>query len=334
MRGAARHDGTKPGPLHLPALALVALLAAPALVTLLATSALVALLATSALAEAPRSALDRADAAWELRGEGGDGDGRARRAPIARAIEACEAAAAEAPAALAPRWKLVRALYFHADFAAGSPGEAIRQLDRATREADAALDLLAAQLGVDGSLDSFAPERLASSLSPAARSDAAALFFWSSVAWGAWGQRHGAVDAVRSGVAGRLYHGALTAAALDDSFEEGGAHRLLARIHAQVPRIPFLSGFVDRSRAVPAAERAVAIAPDNPGNRYLLAITLLDVAPDRREDALRLLEDAAALEPRAEQLVEDLAMRRAARERLAEERGVAQQLALEAVGGG
>jgi TRAP transporter TatT component family protein len=320
MRGAARHEGTKPAPLRLPALALALAFAAQ--------------LAVPALAEAPRSALHRGDAAWERRAEGSDGDGRASRAPIARAIEGYEAAAAEDPEALAPRWKLVRALYFDADFASGSPGEAIRQLDRATREADAALDLLAAQLGVDGSLDSFAPERLASTLSPAARSDAAALFFWSSVAWGAWGQLHGAVDAVRSGVAGRLYHGALAAAALDDSFEEGGAHRLLARIHAQVPRIPFLSGFVDRSRAVPAAERALAIAPGNPGNRYLLALTLLDVAPERREDALRLLEDAAVLEPRSEQLVEDLAMRRAARERLAEERGVAQQLAQEAAGGG
>lgn len=316
MRGAARRDGSRPGSLCLLALGLAALLAAPA------------------LAEKPGSALARADAAWARRAEGSDGDGRASRAPIGRAIEAYEAAVASDPGALTPRWKLVRALYFDADFAAASPGEAIRQLDRATRESDAALDLLAAQLGVDGSLDSFDPERLASRLSPAARSDAAALFFWSSVAWGAWGQRRGAVDAVRSGVAGRLYHGALAAAALDGSFEEGGAHRLLARIHAQVPHIPFFSGFVDRSRAVPAAERALAIAPWNPGNRYLLALTLLDVAPERHADALRLLEDAAALEPRPEQLVEDLAMRRAARERLAEERGTEQQLAQESGAGG
>jgi hypothetical protein len=142
------------------------------------------------------------------------------------------------------------------------------------------------------------------------------------------------VDAVRSGVAGRLYHGALAAAALDTEFDEGGAHRLLARIHAQVPRVPFVSGFVDRSRAVPAAERALAIAPENPGNRYLLALTLLDVAPERHDDALRLLEDTAALEPRPQQLVEDLAIRRAARERLAEERGGVQRLAQESASGG
>jgi tetratricopeptide (TPR) repeat protein len=317
MRHAARHDGSKPRALRLLAAALAALL-----------------LAAPALAEESSSALERADAAWAHRAEGGDGDGRASRAPIARAIEAYERAVAARPEALEPRRKLVRALYFAADFAAISRSEASRELARATREADAALDLLAVQLGVDGSLDSFEPERLASLLPPGDRRDGAALFFWSSVAWGAWGQLHGAVDAVRSGVAGRLYHGALAAAALDTEFDEGGAHRLLARIHAQVPRVPFVSGFVDRSRAVPAAERALAIAPENPGNRYLLALTLLDVAPERHDDALRLLEDTAALEPRPQQLVEDLAIRRAARERLAEERGGVQRLAQESASGG
>ena len=316
MGPAARHGGSKLAGLRLLALALAALLAGPA------------------LAEKPGGALARAEAAWGRRGEGQSGDGRARRAPIARAIRAYEAAVAEDPDALEPRWKLVRALYFGADFAAASRAEASHELGRATREADAALDLLAARLGVDGSLDSFDPERLASRLDPAARSDAAAVFFWSAVVWGAWGQHLGAVDAVRSGVVGRLYHGALLAAALDADFDEGGALRLLARIHAQVPRVPFFSGFIDRSRAVPSAERALAIAPENPSNRYQLALTLLDVAPERHQDALRLLEDTAGLEPRPEQLVEDLAMRRAARERLAEERGGEQRLAQESVTGG
>jgi hypothetical protein len=284
-----------------------------------------ALLAAPGSAEGPDCALARADAAWERRAEGSDGLGRASREPIAEAILAYEAAVAEEPHALRPRWKLVRALYFAVDLAAVQPTEADARLDRATREADAGLDLLAARLGVSGSLDSFDPELLASSLAPAERADAAGIFFWSAVVWGAWGQRNGAVDAVRSGIAGRLYQGAIAAAALDPRVEEGGAHRLLARIHAQVPRIPFFSGFVDRSRAVPAAEEALALAPESLVNRYMLALTLLDVAPDRRAEAVRLLEDAASAEPRPEQLVEDLATREAARERLAEEQGAAEQ---------
>jgi hypothetical protein len=93
------------------------------------------------------------------------------------------------------------------------------------------------------------------------------------------------------------------------------------RIHAQVPRIPFFTGFVDRSRAVPEGERALAIAPSHPANGFLLALTLLELAPERHDEALHLLQRAAAAEPRPDQLVEDLAIRRAAAERLARELG-------------
>jgi len=89
MGPAARHGGSKLAGLRLLALALAALLAGPA------------------LAEKPGGALARAEAAWGRRGEGQSGDGRARRAPIARAIRAYEAAVAEDPDALEPRWKLV-----------------------------------------------------------------------------------------------------------------------------------------------------------------------------------------------------------------------------------
>ena len=49
---------------------------------------------------------------------------------------------------------------------------------------------------------------------------------------------------------------------------------------------PLLSGWVDRSKALPHAERALAIAPEHPGNHLLLALTLLDLYPERRAEAL------------------------------------------------
>ena len=301
MRGETRQDRFRPASAALLALALLAGAPAPA------------------LAEEPDTSLARADAAWLRRAEGCDAEGRASRSGAAAIIAAYERAVDAAPAALAPRWKLVRALYFAADFADGEPGEALGQLERATRESDVALDLLAARIGASGSLESFEPKLRSAGLSPEEVVDAAGTFFWSAVAWGAWSQRHGAVDAVRAGVADRLYQGALAVILLDPSFEEGGAHRLLARVHAQVPRIPFLTGWVDPERAVPAAEQALALAPRHPGNRFLLALTLLDVAPERHAEAVRLLEETAQAAPRPDQWVEDLAIRRAARERLARE---------------
>lgn len=295
--------------------------------------ALLAPLLLPAWAGARSPALARADEVWERRSDGCDAEGRARREHAYAAVAAYQEAVDAEPAALEPRWKLVRALYFAADFVDGDPGDPIRLLERATRESDAALDRLAARLGVSGALDSFTPEILARTLAPEELADAAGAFFWSAVAWGAWGQHHGMVDAVRAGIADRLYQGAHAVIALDSSFEEGGAHRLLARVHAQVPRIPFFSGWVDPELAVPAAERALALAPQNLGNRYLLALTILDVAPERRDEAVRLLEEAAGAEPRPEQRVEDLAIRHSARVRLARERGPQPQLSRDVAAG-
>ncbi len=224
------------------------------------------------------------------------------------------------PDALEPRWKLVRALHFASDFASRGEDDARSLLDRATAESRGALDALGARMGDREALDDASPDAVARAVPPGDRADAAALHFWSAIAWGGWVQQHGLLGAVREGVANRIRRGALVTIALDPSFEEGGAHRLLARLHATLPRVPFLSGWVDRSKALPEMERAIAIAPQHLGNRMLLALTLLDVAPDRRAEALRLLEGVSEATPQLPQLVEEQAIRRAARERLDQER--------------
>jgi hypothetical protein len=280
------------------------------------------------------AALARADAAWERRAEGGAPDGVADARAADAAIDAYDLAVAEAPTALEPRWKLARALCFGARFVPDPEDRVGRLLDRATSEGEAAMDLLSERIAKRTGGDPLSPEALREGLAPDEVGDAAATLFWSAVAWGAWSQHRSTADALRMGVAGRLYRRAVAVAALAPDFDGGGAHRLLARLHAQVPRVPFLSGWVDPSRAVPEAELAVAIDPDDPANRYLLALTLLDVAPQRHADAVRLLEDVVDMPPRSGQLVEDRAMRHAARERLLRERGLAARLAQETTAGG
>jgi len=272
--------------------------------TLARRTRIAALAGALALGAAPAAAaepLAEADAAWARRAEGHDGDGRAAPGPIAEAIARYEAAVAAAPDALEPRWKLVRALHFAADFAAGGRDAERSFVDRATAAAEEAEALL----------EGAAPR------------DRAALHFWSAIAWGSWAQRHGILGALREGVLNRVHDDAKAVLALDSGFEAGGAHRLLARLHATLPRLPLVSGWVDRERALPEAERALAVAPHHLGSRLVLALTLLDVAPARRAEALALLEEVAAAEPAGESVVEELAIRHSARERLAAERASA-----------
>jgi len=271
-------------------------------------------------------ALAAADAAWAARAEGARSEGRAAEAAADAALRAAEAAIDAAPDDLGPRWRLLRALHFRADFASAGPGAERAVLERATREADAAKAVLARRVGAatagagDASaLAALPPERLREAVPEAQRADAAAVYFWSAVAWGAWSQRTGLLAAVREGVANRVHRDALAAAALDGRCDDGGPHRLLARLHATLPRLPLVSGWVDRAQALPEMERALAIAPDHLGNRLLLALTLLDLAPERRAEALGLLREAAAASPRESRRVEEEAIRAEARERLAQE---------------
>jgi tetratricopeptide (TPR) repeat protein len=129
----------------------------------------------------------------------------------------------------------------------------------------------------------------------------------------------GLVSAVRRGSANRLYRYTQVALDLEPGYDEGGALRLMGSLHAELPRVPFVSPWVDRDQALPLMERAHALAPANPGNRLLLALALLELAPDRQAEAVELLERVADLEPRTTMRIEDLAMREQARERLAGE---------------
>jgi hypothetical protein len=274
-------------------------------------------LATSpapALASGPLAA---GDAAWARRAEGHGGDGRARPEPVAEAVNAYAAALAAEPERLEAHWKLLRALHFAGDFASPDDAQARSAFERGAQAAEAAFETLRRRVP---DLDALPPERVGAAFAPGERSDVARIHFWAAVTWGGWSRVHGLLGSVRRGVAGRLHHLARVVVALEPGLERGGAHRLLARLHATLPRLPLLSAWVDRAQALPEAERALAVDAVFVGNRLLLALTLLDLAPERRDEALRLLEEVAASEPAGEDVVEQLAIRRSASERLAAER--------------
>jgi tetratricopeptide (TPR) repeat protein len=259
----------------------------------------------------------RGDSAWASRAEG-ERAGRAQPDRIRDAVDFYESALDQRPESLEARWKLLRALHFAGDFGPSGEAAARSSFERAREVSEQGFALLADRVGSKVRLDALESEamivRLAANDVPP--SDVARLYFWSAINWGAWSRTVGLLGAVRQGVANRLHRYVLITIALEPEYDEGGAFRLLGRLHAELPRVPFVSGWVDRDQALPLIERAYALAPANPGNRLLLALTLLDLAPERREEALALLDQVARLTPRPAMRIEDLAMRKQARERL------------------
>ena len=257
--------------------------------------ALLALLVVTPPAQA-LSDLETGDTAWAQRAEG-QTDGKPVAGPTDEAVDAYERASHTDPPSLEAHWKLLRALWFASEFVHDTPAVRRALLERSRPIADRALAQVAAAEG---------PQ-------------AARVYFWSALTLAAWSRDAGLLAAVRAGVANRLHAYALKSIELDPTVDGGGALRLLSRLHAELPRVPLLSGWVDRAEALPLAERAYATDREHLGNAYVLGLALLDRGPERRAEALRLIGDAGNHAPRPAELIEDLAVRRDARERLARE---------------
>jgi hypothetical protein len=265
--------------------------------------------------------LGAVDAAYARRSEGSAGE-RAALAPVRAAVRAAEAAARAAPDDAAARWREVRALHFLGEFATPG-GRAQREVyERAMARGEDALARLAQRLG-GARLEELAPDAWRPALAAAkvdAR-DAGELYFWSAVAVGAWSQKTGLLEAVRSGAAGRLERYTRVAIDLAPGAYDGGPWRLWARMHAVLPRVPLLTSWVDRALALPAAERALEVAPAHPGNQLLFAMTLQDLHPEREAEAREILARVAQRAPRPEFAAEDAAVRKLAASRLAQRGG-------------
>ncbi len=291
-------------------------LSSPMAMRAIATLLLVLICAFGARGEA--SELARADALWARRAEG-QVNAVARPEPIRAAIEAYQLAIATEPRNLEAYWKLLRALWFAADFASADVAEERSTYERTQAVSERAFEVLAEYVGGREALDGLTPEVLSGRLPEADHRDAAELYFWHSVNLGAWSRIAGLLQAVRAGVVGRLHEATLRSIALDPDVEQGGAIRMLSRLHSELPRVPLLSGWVDHEQAVPLAERALSEYPQHPGNAYLLGLAILSNAPNRFSEGLVLIEGTASLEPRSDHVVEDLAIQIDARKRLEQE---------------
>ena len=256
------------------------------------------------------------DAAWSSRSDGHVG-GKAAPEPIAAIIADLEAAVADDDKDLSLRTALLRALYFQGEFAAPGKDEKLKVFTRGREVAEAGIAQVLQPLTQQNAKPSQA--QIAAAL--AENRDGVAQYFWGAVHWGLWGRYRGKIAAAREGAAGRIRDYAEIVIAADPGLEGAGGHRVLGRLHAEAPKLPFITGWIDRERAIRELERAVQMAPDSPLNALYLVEALLEYDHTRKDEARTRLRRLTATEPRPEYPVEDSWALEQARALLAREEG-------------
>ncbi|HEV7504586.1 MAG TPA: hypothetical protein VGS07_06730 [Thermoanaerobaculia bacterium] len=278
---------------------------------------LVSLLLPSTLT-AQADAIAAGDAAYARRAEGHQG-AKAQPGPINEAIADFERAVKEQPDRLEGSWKLLRALHFKGDFVASTNDEKQKVFGRGKEVAEAAISRLAKRAGGRAKLDAMTPAQAAKALAGAP--EAAPLFLWSAVDWGLWGDAFGHLAAARQGVGDKVKTYSEILNALDERYEDAAGHRILGRLHALAPKVPFFTGWVDRDKAVSELRRAVALGPANWDNDLFLAEALFDHFPAKAAEAREICRKLLGRQPVPDLVVEQESTLAKAKELLAKHPG-------------
>ncbi len=242
------------------------------------------------------------DAAWARRAEGHQGD-RAAPGPIGEAVAAYERAVKEQPDRLDAYSKLLRALHYQGDYAVPTKEGKQKVFGRGREVVEAALQRIERRAGKGKKLDELPPEQVAKRV--AGIPEAPSIFLWGGIHWGLWGDVYGRIAAARQGVGDKIRRYAEITIALDERLEKAGGHRLLGRLHTLAPKIPLVTGWVDRGKAISHLRRAVALAPDDLYNQVYLADALLQYQSEKAAEAREILRKVVQRKPDPARVVED-----------------------------
>jgi tetratricopeptide (TPR) repeat protein len=300
--GGDRHGAHEVGPARL---ALIAALAAGIFVAAPPARAEVVAEPDPAAAAA---AIAAGDAHYARRGEGAD-EQRALPFEIDGALAEYRRALSLDPASRDARLRLMRSAFFRGGFCGPMSREArVALFDEAKNVAEDTVATLDAEMkrskgrvvkGAAGGVATAAEE-----------------YLWAAISWGQWAVFH-RVSAALSGAPGRIRDLAEAVLSIDPATEQAGAYILLGRLHSEAPRVPFVTGWVSRAKAIAYVRQGLPLAPDNRALVYFTADVLLQHSPASEVEARALLERCATSPPRPDFLAEDLHYARKARERLA-----------------
>lgn len=255
------------------------------------------------------SPIEEADVRFALRAVGAK-DGVADRAEADAAIDLYRKAVAAAPDDIEVLAKLLRALHFRGAYTGAGIEEKKQIFEEGRRLGQDAVDRI----------DKGAKSTPGLTRIEALRKirGAPLLYLWTAGHWGEWALVRGKFAAARSGIASRLRDLAQSVIDIDPVFEDAAGYRILGRLHAEAPRIPFITGWVSHDKGVQFLRRAYEIAPNHPVTWYFLAEAILDHDPSKADEAKRLLEKCASTPPRPDTVLEDSHYARMARKLLDE----------------
>lgn len=245
-------------------------------------------------------ALARGDAAYARRAEGHSGLWAAPDA-ITEAISAYEEALRESPGNHLIRARLLRALFYKGDYVLRDRDAKLEAFERGQVLGEQGIDILLAETSLDRAGRKCLPDLIDHLES---HPEAAGVYYWTAVHWGVWGRHRGKIAAARQGVAGKVRDYAEIVTRLDSSYEDGSAHRMLGRLHAEAPKIPLVTGWIDRDRAIVELETARRYSNDSLTLLYFIE-ALLDYDTSRRSEAMELLRNLVTRNGGSDFVVED-----------------------------
>jgi hypothetical protein len=248
------------------------------------------------------------DAHYDLRAEGARG-GTADPRQTELAIAAYRRARAADPRDLHALARLLRAFNFRGAFCGADIESQKRIFDEGKSLGQAEVDRLEATVKGRSPTDRIAALRAIPSAGEA--------YYWTAACWGQWALARGKFAAARAGVAGRVRDLAETVVAIDPALEEGGGYRILGRLHHQSPRIPFITGWVSKAKALDFLRKSYALGPANPVTWFFLGDAILDEEPEHAEEGRRMLRKCVETPPRSDYHVESVQYADFARARLA-----------------
>ena len=281
--------------------------------------AIIFLLSFSSLSEA-NNVITTADSLFKIRAEGSITQ-RALIEPAHMALMAYNHATTVFPDTISLHWKRLRAFHFILEFVELADSNRTKIVSRAKSAADSAIS----KVHTTCDKEFYPSENKTNYFSDCSASNIAGVYFWSAINWGIWSRSQEALT-TKIKVTKRIFRYTEKALALDPTVDNGGSQRLLSVLHATIPSVPFITGFINKNKVMPLINEALALYPNHPGNRLLKAKAMMNQDPSQRDSSRYILNGIVNETPNGPWRVEWHKIRALANKLLGEKNNIPDQL--------